>query len=116
MSFVVLGRKARENFGLREKYPSSLRSEFKTYIDQLEYDMMAAVYSNVSTECIINKTFDVLATQQQLDDCVGSEKYTELETAIINFCQLHQCQVKITRTNTTIEIIVDMKMPFNVIY
>jgi hypothetical protein len=116
MAFVVLGEKARENFGLREKYSSSLRSEYKTYIDSLEYDMMAKVYSSTVSDCIVTKSFDVLATQQQIDDCVGEEKYTELETAVIKFCQIHQSQVSISRTNTTIEIIVDMKMPFNVSY
>jgi hypothetical protein len=116
MAFVVLGEKARENFGLREKYSSSLRSEYKTYIDSIEYDMMAKVYSSTVSDCIVTKSFDLLLTQQQIDDCVGEEKYTELETAVINFCQIHQSHITIQRTDTTIEITVDMKLPFSISY
>ena len=113
MSAVVLGEKARENHGLREKYIPGLRSEYKAYIDSLEQDMMTCVYSLTFNECIVNKTFDLLLTEQQINDCEGAEKYTELENAIMHFCMIHKCKVNFNRTNTELNVIVDMKLPYS---
>ncbi len=117
MSAIILGEKARENHGLSSKYVSgTLNSVYKGYIDTLETAMMTCVYDNVYNECVVTRTFDLVMTQEDIDNCIGEQKYYELESAIIHFCQMHKCLVKFSRGNITLDVIVDMKLPFNVLY
>ena len=120
MSTVILGVKARENHGIREKYPSTLNSTYKGYIDELETAMMQCVYDPHDTnDCIVTKTFNI--AQVDIDDQISTNSsqsavFTKLREAIIHFCKLHDSSVVIQENYYTepknIVVTVDMKVNF----
>jgi hypothetical protein len=115
MSNIILGEKARENHGLRDKYPEILNPVYKGYIDQLELDMIRCVYDKSDTaDCMIHGTFDLDLSQEILDNGITDSDFKELEIPILNFCNKHKCYVYIIRQGLkTINVTIDLKRPFD---
>lgn len=116
MADIRLGHAFRSNFGLGTKYDPSLNSVYKTYIDSLEHDMIAAAYGINPNAGTITKTFDLNMTQQDIDDCVGEIRYAVLENVIIKFCKKHDVELTIERNSLNIVITVNMLNSFQVLY
>lgn len=116
MSDIILGVMCRKNFGLRSNYLSTLRSEFKSYIDLLYRDIIGVVYGTNRDNCIVTRVYSLLLTQEEIDSCLGDIKYKELEDALIYFCKLHDVFLSIKRLDNELEIIIDLLVKFDVQY
>jgi len=112
MSDIILGEMARFNFGIRHKYDDDLIQDYKTYIDNLEKDIITAVYGTSLDNCVINKTYNLITDEEDTD----VSKYSKLENPLIKFCQLHNIFIKILRNNSYIEITIDLLMPYRLTY
>ena len=77
MSNIVLGSMARQNHGLRVKYPAKLPQQYQTFIDSLEAAMIQATYDkNNTADCMITVSCTV-------PDDLSGLPYLPLERAII---------------------------------
>jgi len=112
MSDIILGEMARFNFGIRQKYDDDLIQDYKTYIDNLEKDIITVVYGTSLDNCIIIRNLDLITDEDDTD----VSKYLKLENPLIKFCQLHNIFVKILRNSTYIEITLDLLMPYRLTY
>lgn len=120
MSKIILGIKARERHGIREKYKSTLNSTYKSYIDELEVAMIRCVYdTNDVNNCIVTKTFNI--AQADIDAQIASNSspgaiFTNLREAVIHFCKLHDSSVTVQENYYTepknMTVTVDMKINF----
>lgn len=117
MSTVVLGNKARENHGNRDKYSEDLDPIYKGYIDNLEKAMIICVYDRTNAaDCLVVKTYNLNLSEEDIAHGIDGPIYERLETPIIIFCGRHKCRIDIQRIFQAITITVDLKLPFTVNY
>ncbi len=116
MSNIVLGDMCRFNFGIINNYKDNTRQEYKTYIVQLNKTMITAVYGTNREACVIERTYDLLQTQEEKEKCLGEEKYFELEEVLKYYCKIHNCTLKICRKETELTVIIDMLNSYDVYY
>jgi len=112
MSDIILGEMARFNFGTKKKYEDNLIQDYKTYIDNLEKNIISAIYGSDKTKCLINISYNLVITDEDND----STKYSKLEIPLINFCQLHNISLNILRYDTYLDITIDLLSSFKVTY
>ena len=106
----------RRNFLAYRKYEESLNSIYKNYIDSIESTMISATYGTSILDCVFTKNLNLVISQEDIDNCVGEQRYTELENAVINFCQQHNVCLKILRYPLYISVEIDMLRNYRVIY
>jgi hypothetical protein len=116
MADIILGDMCRKNFGLVFKYESGLRSEYKTFIDTLERQMIATTYGSDISNTLITEEYEIFRTQEEKDSNVVIGMYDELEKALIKFCQMHNVGLSIKRQPDSIIVTVNMLLQFSVDY
>jgi len=110
MADIVIGQKARNLFGQSESYLPGMAEGYKPYIDTLQQAMLAATYSGDITQCVITQTLNMINI---IDD---SSKYVDLEMPVIYFCQVHDVQLNIQRSDSSINITVNLLINYSLIY